>query len=165
MNKITLVPVKLDSEYSKKWNERLTDFQHLYINGIKKSDTLYRGGFGIELDEPYLLLIKHVEAYYNDDITITDKEHLEGQWCIIDNNGVEVVNFKHFDSPYLLGGQIYSLNNSYYNITTGYEYSKNVYSSISSKNYLFIDDSYNKDKSKRGIIKIHKKTGSFELIQ
>ena len=169
MNKVELVPVSLDPIYAKKWNERSKDFHHLYKDGKKISNTLYRiGGFGTKINEPYFILLKHVEAYYDDEIDTTEdgKRHLESQSCILDQNGAEKVNFRSHDMPYLQGGVIYALQGDYYNIETGFSYCKSISSSIlHSENYIFIEDKYNKDKEKRGVIQITKKDGSYKLIQ
>ncbi len=87
-NKLELRPVTVSKEYYKKWNVSCDDYLNLYKNGVKVSDTLYRKGmFDGKVDKPYFLLLKHVEAHYEDSIT-TDKfakPHLESQWCIVDN--------------------------------------------------------------------------------
>ena len=166
-NTLKLVPVSLDVDYAKKWNERiLGDFLHLYKNGVKISDTLYRTGmFGGKVKEPYFLMLKYVEAFYNDSI-VKDKDkkrHLEGQWCIIDKNGVEKVNFEVFSSPYIIGGQVYGLNGNYYNIET-----KELYCSshkvMVTDNYIFLHNEYDKDKTKRGVLQVKKSDGTFKLI-
>ena len=145
MNTIELRPVKIDSKYAEKWNECMTDFCHLYKNGKKVSNTLYRiGGHGVNLKDSYFLILKHVESHYDDDIT-TDKKlkrHLAAHWCIIDNNGDEKVVFEKFASPYLCGGQIYTLKNKYYNIETGYLYCSS-YTFIKSEKFLFLEKSKN----------------------
>lgn len=163
---IHLKPVKLDSDYSEKWNNNQHDFVHLYKDGIKVSDTLYRvGGFGAKLEDDYFMLLKHVEAFYEDNITKIkkDKPHLESQWCIIDKNGIEKVNFKSFKTPYLPGGVVYSLESNYYNIETGEFY---CYSSTSmeSQDFVFLHNRYDKDEARRGVMKINKHDGSFELF-
>lgn len=159
--------VQLDSDYSKKWNNNLEDFLHLYKDGVKVCDTLYRkGGIGGDLKDGYILMLKHIEAHYDDSIT-EDKDrkpHLENQWCIIDKNGVEKVNFNEFDSPYLTGGIVYSLKNHYYNIETGELYCQS-YDTMKSEEFIFLNNAYDDDKSKRGIMKINKIDGTYELFK
>ena len=167
MNKIELRPVELDEKYAKKWNESSTDFCNLYKNGKKVSDVLYRvGGLGTSLKKPYFMLLKYVEAYYEDLIARAkkDKRHLESQACIIDNNGIEKVNFKYLDSPYLTGGLVYSLNSKYYNIETGDLYCTS-YNSMKTDMYIFLNNEYDKDETKRGVMQINKHDGSYKLIK
>jgi hypothetical protein len=168
-NIIELFEIELKDKYAKKWNEHSTDFVHLYVNGKKVSNTLYRiGGFGVKLNEHYFMLLKYTEAFYSKDILKMSKtkapKHLKGEWCIIDNNGTEKVNFKQYDSPYLQGGVIYYLDGKYYNIETGYLYCRTS-SSMNSKNYLFLNDEYNNDETKCGVMQINKEDGTWILIQ
>lgn len=165
-NKIELRPVKLDLNYAKKWNERREDFYNLYINGEKKSESLYRiGGFGANLDDEYFLILKYSEAFYGDDITTNkkNKKHLESHWCILDKKGHEKALFDSFKSP-CLHGCIYSLGNKYYNIETGEIYCDS-YKTVSSEKYLFLENRYDEDKEKRGVLKIDKKDGTFEIFK
>ena len=178
MNKIELKPITLDEEYRKKWNiHSLRDFVQIYVNDILKSEQLYRiGGMGVDLKQPYFMILKQVEAIYdfkfikqcypnksNKELE-SQRNHLEDCWCILDNNGDERVLFKQFDSPYLKGGLIYLLNNAYYNIETGEMYCDSVYRGISSKEFVFVDNSYDKIESRRGVMKINKNDGSFEIF-
>lgn len=162
--------IVLRAEYAHKWNaSHMNDFIGLTKNGELIRDTLYRiGGMGtpkLGKDE-YFLLLKYVEAFYPDSITkiAKDKPHLESRWCIMDKEGNEKVEFKPFASPYLVNDSvIYSLNSEYRNIETDefYGYSS---SSMQSDEFLFLDNRFDKDVSRRGIMKIHKKTGAWELF-
>lgn len=159
--------IKLNEGYSKKWNERLGDFGQLYNGDKKISDTLYRiGGLGINASDKYFQLIKYTEAHYSKEIMRKSKSknsnHLEGKFCIIDINGVEKVVFDVFKSGYIYGC-VYSLDNGYYNIETNKLYCKS-YSSMVTDNYLFLDNKYDSDKSKNGVMKINKLDGSYELF-
>lgn len=166
---LQLSPITVNEEYCKKWNERLTDFVCLTKNGELISNSLYRVG-GLNTPhlgkDDYFMLLKYVEDFYSDDITKVkkDKPHLDGRWCIIDKNGIEKKVFESFKSPYLTKDScIYSINSDYYNIETGecYGYSS---TSMVSEEFLFLDNRYNKDKTKRGVMKINKKDGSWELF-
>jgi hypothetical protein len=168
-NILELKGVDIPKDYRKKWNAHEKDFCHLYKNGEKVSDTLYRiGGFGVNLKNDYFLLLKHVEAFYSKDILkmsgSKDAKHLDGRWCILDNSGKERVVFDSHKSPYLQGGQIYSLDSNYYNIETGKRYCQ-AYTSIHSKRFLFLDNKFDPDETKRGVLKINKADGTFELFQ
>ncbi len=170
MRNFELKHVILSNEYRKKWNvHSLNDFYFLIKNGERINDTLYRkGGLGdIDTKDDYFLILKHTEAFYSDDITTdeTRKRYLKSQWCIIDKDGNEKVIFDNFVTPYLSGGQIYSVDHKYYNIETGYFYGYS-YGTISSDTFIFfINNTLEKDKTKRGVIKINKFDGTFELFQ
>ncbi len=164
---LELCSIDVNEDYLKKWNStHYKDFKLLCNNGIPLNDTLYRLG-GIsnmsDLKNDYFLILKYVEAFYEDNITKNknEKRYLDGRWCIVDKFGNEKVVFtKSIDNPYLKGGLLYVINNKYYNIETGYCYGT-AYKSMDSDEYLFIDNSYDTDKSKRGILKINKKTGEY----
>ncbi len=175
---LQLNSIEIDPEYAKKWNANMRDFLLLCQDGKPLRQTLYRlGGLGSvnDLKNDYFLLLKYVEKVYDYDFikkcypNKNKKEleilrnHLDGRWCILDKQGNEKIVFDSFKSPYLSGGVIYSIDNNYYNIETGYYYGKS-YSSMSSDEYLFLDNSYDKDKARRGVIKIHKATGNFEIF-
>lgn len=166
LSPLKLTPVELDEDYCKKWNIHQRDFVKLTRNGVPVNDSLYRTGmFGGKFKDGYCLFLKHTEAFYDDSIT-TDakrKPHLKGEWCIVDVNGVEKKVFDQFDTVYLCGGVIYTVNKGYYNIETGEFICKND-SSMASDEYIFSEDKYNNDKSKRGIYKVKKSDGSVELF-
>lgn len=166
---LQLSKITVNVEYAKKWNVGLNDFLCLTKNGELISNNLYRvGGMGtpnLEKDN-YFMLLKYVEAYYDDEITKdkSRKPHLDGLWCIIDKNGIEKVECKKFSSPYLVKNScIYSIDRKYYNIENGQLYCQ-AYTSVESKDFLFLENSFDDDKSKRGVMKINKKDGSCELF-
>ncbi len=164
---LQLSPITVNEDYRKKWNIHEKDFACLTNNGELIRNTLYRiGGMGANLKADYFLLLKHTEGIYSDEIT-TDKHlkyHLQSQWCIIDKNGIEKVEFKPFRNPYMVtDSQIYSVDRNYYNIETG-EFYCDASSCMVSDQYLFLDNRFDKDKSKRGVMKINKKDGTWELF-
>ena len=167
--KLQFIKASISESYRKKWNVRGDDFVYLTRDGKLIGNTLYRiGGMGSPRlnEDDYFMLLKHVEAFYPDNITKVkkDKPHLEGRWCILDKNGNEKVEFKQFDSPYLVkDSQIYSINGKYYNIESGELYCDARGSMVSSE-FIFLENSWDDDKSKRGVMKINKKDGSFELF-
>ena len=161
--------IKVKPEYMEKWNERSTDFILLSRNGEPIRNTLYRIG-GLNTPRlntaPYFMLLKHVEAFYDDTITKDPKRkpHLESRWVILDREGNEKVEFKQFASPYWVENSVlYSLDQNYYNIETGYHYGKS-YHTLTSDDFVFIENHYDKDVSRRGVLKINKKDGTFELF-
>lgn len=165
---LQLSPITVNEDYRQKWNIHQNDFVCLTRNGVLISDSLYRvGGFGADLKGDYFMLIKHVEAYYEDSITKVkkDKPHLAGCWCILDKNGVEKVVFDRFKTPYpIKNSQVYSIDSNYYNIETGEFYCQSS-TRIDSTDFIFLENRYDKDESKRGVLKINKKDGSWELFK
>lgn len=167
-DELQLSKVVIKDDYRKKWNIHENDFVFLTIGERLLRNTLYRvGGMGGNIKDNYFMLLRHVEAYYKDSITKdkSKKPHLESQWCIVDKNGEEKVSFEAFKTPYLVRNScIYSINNAYYNIETNEHYCDS-YSSMSSTDFLFLENKFDKDKSKRGIMKINKEDGSWELFK
>lgn len=165
---LELCPIKINEDYRIKWNIYSVDFYHLCKDGIKLNDTLYRKGMfgGIKNNQDYYLLLKHTEAFHPDSITLDkkDKPHLKSTWVIIDKNGVEKLEFPEFSNVYLSGGVIYSMGSNYYNIETGYCYGRS-HTTIKSKDFIFLDNNFYSDLSKRGVVKINKKDGTFELFK
>lgn len=168
---LQLCPITINEDYRKKWNVYCNDYVCLTLNGNLLRETLYRvGGLNTPnlAEDKYFMLIKHVEGFYSDKIMkmakTNDPKRLENRWCILDNMGNEKIEFNEFKSPYLLKGScIYSLDNTYFNIETGECYGSS-YHSMTSKDFLFIDNTYEKDKSKCGIMKINKVDGTWEIF-
>lgn len=93
------------------------------------------------------------------------KKYLKSQWCIIDKEGTEKIVFNSFQNPYLVEDScIYSLDSNYFNIETGEKY---CYSSTSmtAKDFIFLKNEFDDDKSKRGVMIINKNTGGVELFK
>ncbi|MDA3780883.1 MAG: hypothetical protein PF487_11795 [Bacteroidales bacterium] len=168
---LQLSKISINEDYCKKWNIYLNDFVCLTKNGELLRNTLYRiGGLNSPKlnEDKYFLLIKHVEAYYSKDIIRMsenkDPKHLEGRWCILDKNGNEKVEFEQFEIPYLINDScIYSIDGKYYNIENGEFYCDSSVT-MQSTDYLFLENRYDEDKSKCGIMKINKQNGSWELF-
>ena len=164
--------VTLDEAYCKKWNINSQDFVCLVKNGELLRNTLYRiGGLNnpkLNKDK-YFMLLKQVESFYDKEILklsgSKDPKHLEGKWCILDKEGNEKIVFENkLNYPRLVENScIYSIGGNYYNIETG-EFYCNASEVIESTDYLFLENRYDKDKTKRGIMKINKKDGSWELF-
>ncbi len=161
-NGLEFRPILFGEDYRKQWNINCCDYVSLYKGGKPVNDSVYRiGGMGANLNDDYMLILKYVEEFYDDRITTNkkDKPHLGSRWCIVDRYGKERVEFNQFEVPYLVKGtHIYSINSNYYNIETG-EFYCNASSAIESIEYLFLYD------YKKGVIKINKKDGSFELFK
>ena len=174
---LQLSPITINDDYRKEWNINQNDFVCLTKNGLLISNSLYRvGGFGATLKENYFMLLKYVESIYEFDFIKKcypdrstkelelKRKHLENKWCIIDKNGIEKKEFEQFKNPYIKKGScLYSVDGNYYNIETGefYCYSSK---SMESSEFLFLENPYDKDLSKRGVMKINKKNGTWEMF-
>ena len=96
--KLQFGSIRIDEEYRKKWNINCNDFLLLCKGDEPLRNTLYRiGGMGkpnLNVDE-YFMILKHVEAFYGDNITkiAKDKPHLESRWVILNKAGDEKVEF------------------------------------------------------------------------
>ena len=168
---LQLSKIIIREDYQRKWNISCNDFLVLTKEGKLLRATLYRiGGLNdpdLEHDR-YFMLLKYVESFYPKEIMkmskSKDNKHLEGKWCILDKEGNEKVEFDSFKNPYLIKNScIYSINSNYFNVETGefYCYSHN---SFESENYLFLNNEFDKNKSKRGVLKIDKISGKMELF-
>lgn len=171
-NKVKLSPIRVNEEYLREWNESSRDFVMLTVNGNLISNSLYRlGGMGSKPDgENYFMLLKYVEAYYDkkwlkEIKSNSDPKHLEYKWCILDKNGIEKIVCDKFKSPSLIKNScIYSLQSNFYNIETN-EFYCSSYNSIESSEYLFLDNAYDDDKSRRGVWQINKKDGTYTILK
>lgn len=174
---LQLSPITLNDEYREEWNESMNDFVVLTKNGELVNNSLYRvGGFGADLKQDYFMLLKYVEEIYDFDFTKrcypnksrkeieSSRKHLQSLWCIIDKNGVEKKVFEKFKSPYLKKGScIYSVDNNYYNIETDEFYCR-ASTVMESSEFLFLSNPYDNDSSKKGVMKISKKDGSWSVF-
>lgn len=171
-NIIQLSKITLNEDYAKEWNERMKDFVVITKNGELVNNSLYRvGGLGNKDNgNGYFLLLKYVEAYYPEEILKMSKsknpKHLEGRWCILDKNGVEKKVFERsLDYPSLIEGScIYTINRKYYNIETD-EFYCEASDRMDSKEFIFLNNKYDKDENRRGIWKIHKTNCTYEIIK
>jgi len=177
-NNLELAPALVDLSYLNEWNQRSTDFVQLYKDGKLLRDTLYRvGGMGNRIGADYFTLLKYSEAKHTLDFLkqcYPDKKkkdllplvkHLDYRWVILDKDGNEKYELKSHQTPYIVKNScIYILEGQYINIETGEIYGS-TFNSIESENFIFIEDMNNGDKSKRGVKKICKKDGTWELFK
>jgi len=121
---ISLVQIDTD-------NHRI-DYRYIYKNGKRIRKTPYRvGGFGGNYRDGYVSLLKYTHAQ-------AKKGSGWGTWVLIDENGKEVYSASGpFEKLYHLGGIIAASDQKYYNIKTN-ELICQGYSSINSKNHLFV---------------------------
>ena len=173
---LQLSPIQVNQDYLNEWNNS-NDFVCLTKNGELISNSLYRaGGFGGDIKQDYFMLLKYVEAIYDYDFIKKcypnksrkelelQRKHLEGRWCIIDKNGVEKKEFDQGERPCIKKGScIYSVDSNYYNIETS-EFYCNSSKSMESSGFLFLENPCDKDLSKKGVMKINKKDGSWSVF-
>lgn len=169
--KLQLSPIVVNSKYLSEWNENMTDFIVLTKDGKLIDNSIYRiGGMSgdKDIENDYFMLIKYVECYYSPDIirmsNSDSNKYLSGRWCIFDKNGILKKEFDEHISPYIVHDScIYSINSKYYNIETDELYC-NASKIVESSKYLFLENAYDKDLIKRGVMKINKKDGTCELL-
>lgn len=152
----------------------MDDFLHLFVGDKKVSDTLYRvGGMGGKQEGKYTMLLKHVEALYEKNITIATKKkptianrrHLASHWCIIDEQGKEVKVFKEFEGnkAYLRGGVVYSMySDKFFNILTDELIIESRGDKIYAEDFILLESKYGE--AERGIFKLNKADGSLEKL-
>jgi hypothetical protein len=165
---IEFKPANITEEYFKEWNCISNDINQIYLNDKLVSKNIYRKNAISNWKDGYLTLNKLVEDYYNDTITNNPKrkKYLKYVNCIIDENGIEKVELKDsFKYINHIGGIVYSVANSYYNIETKELYCKTYSPSLKSKDFIFLDNNYDEDKSKRGVWKINLHTGEYEIFR
>jgi len=170
---LQLNPIKVNDDYRKEWNVSCNDFMVLTKNGELLNNCLYRiGGLNnpkVGIDK-YFMLLKYVEDYYSEDVLKISKsnnpKHLDGRWCILDKNGNERIVFERsLDYPYLVENScIYHIKNHYFNIETGEDYGYTS-SSFKSEEFIFLENRFEKDLAKKGVMKINKENGTWELFK
>lgn len=166
-------------EYSKEWNlQHYTDFCVLSKNGKLLRNQLYRIGCLNSVDlakDKYFMLLKYSECIHTNEyiqeyypgLTKEEQEKkrktLSYVCVILDKEGNEKIVFNENDNVFLCKNScIYSSKGNYFNIDNGYCYGYgNV---VESDEFLFLENNYDQDISKRGVLKINKQDGSYELF-
>jgi hypothetical protein len=174
---LRLNKIEVNPEYCKEWNIKQKDFYCLTQDGKLLRPTLYRIG-GINNpkvgEDKYFMLMKHIESFYPKNILEMaksaykgkklDPKYLEFRWCILDEYGNEKVEFTGLNHASIVDNScIYSVGSKFYNIESGLLYC-DASGVIKSDDFLFLENNYDKDKSKRGVLKINKFDGTFELF-
>ncbi len=143
-------------EYMNKWGISHNDYFQIYSFGELLRPTLYRkGGFNGKWIDGYMQLFKCVES----------NGYLSNSTCIIDTNGKEMYSSNSIlDSVYLRPGGIYVYASKYFNIRNNKLYCRS-YTCMTTKNYTFLDNKYDEDETRRGVMKISHDDGSYGIIQ
>lgn len=164
-NGFELRPIKLSEEESKNKNITGLEYSHLYRDGEKISDKIFRkGGIGGEFEDGYCVLI-----YYT-----RDPKRESGFSCanfvIINESGEIILKSEQYssDHPYIDGGNVGHIKNMYYDLRTGEPFMVKSSNVINSKNFIIVEhkyDWYGKELNiPLGIYKIDKETCQFEKI-
>lgn len=169
---ITFGKISMDPDYAKEWHEHCTDFIMVCDElGNPMREQLYRkGGLGGHWTDGYILLLKYVEDFYPKHILemsgTKDSRHLNSIWCVLDELGNEVfvADGNRLDSLYHIGGLVFSYGDKLFRITDKYTYCESSSNTISTDNYVFIENAFDKDTTRRGVIKIDKHDGTYEII-
>jgi len=155
-----LRPIELTEEESK--NQRIVGlkYSHLYKDGVKVSDDIFRkGGLCHGFKEGYCGLIHYTrtnESKKNDD------GFSFGESVIINTDGKICLTREGLDYAYHSGGNVGSMGNYYYNLLTGEKICRRPSTVITGGEYLYLEHRYNFDyyevKIPVGVYKLNKIT-------
>ena len=161
-----LRPIEMLAEGGQFVLENRENYSHLYHNGLKVSDLVFRkGGLNNGFKDGYCSLI-----HYTQKESHTEKHHVFdfGIRVIINRLGEICLSAKGISAyPSHLGGNIGKLKDTYYNLITKEPIlTCSSSDSINSKNYVFVQHRYDwYDKNlPLGVYRIDKQTCEFEKI-
>lgn len=137
-----LRPIEILAEGGQLVLDNEIKYSHLYHNGLKVSDEVFRvGGMGGKFKDNYCSLIHYTQ----------EREHTEeklgfsfGTFVIINHLGDIVLKGESFssDHPHHIGGHIASKGNYIYDLRTGKAIAPKSSSSMKGSNFLFIEHKY-----------------------
>jgi hypothetical protein len=155
-----LRPIKLTEKESK--NQRIVNmkYSHLYKDGVKISNDIFRkGGLCHGFKEGYCALIHYTrttESKKNDD------GFSFGESVIINTDGKICLTREGLDYAYHSGGNVGSMGNYYYNLLTGEKICYKPSTVLKGEEYLYFEHTYNFDyyevKIPVGVYKLNKIT-------
>lgn len=166
-NGFELRPIEILAEGGQFVLENREDYSHLYHNGLKVSDQVFRkGGMSNGFKEGYCALIHYVQKEPH-----SKKKHGFdfGTHVIINSVGDIVLRGGSFssDHPYHQGGNVGKVKDTYYNLTTGEPIvTASSTGSINGQQYIIFEhryDWYNKNLP-LGVYQLHKTTCEFIKI-
>lgn len=155
-----LRPIEILAEGGQFVLENTNKYSHLYKDGVKVSDEIFRkGGLCHGFKDGYCTLIHYV----------LEREHEEerlgfssGESVIINTDGKVCLSKEGLDYPYHSGGNVGSMGNYYYNLLTGEKICYRPSSVIVGEECLYLDNRYNFDyyevKLPVGVYKLNKNT-------
>jgi len=155
-----LRPIKLSKEESE--NSRIVGlkYSHLYKDGVKVSDEIFRkGGLCSGFKEGYCELIHYTRTK---EPKKNDEGFSFGSSAIVNTNGKICLSKVGLDYPYHSGGNVGSVGDYYYNLLTGEKICHRPSSVITGVECLYLEHRYNFDyyevKIPVGVYKLNKNT-------
>ena len=155
-----LRPIELTEEESK--NQRIVGlkYSHLYKDGVKVSDEIFRkGGLCHGFKEGYCGLIHYTRTK---EPKKSDSGFSFGNHVIVNTEGKICLEGKGLDYPYHSGGNVGSVGDYYYNLLTGEMICRRPSSVITGVECLYLEHRYNFDyyevKIPVGVYKLNKIT-------
>ena len=155
-----LRPIEILAEGGQFVLENTNKYSHLYKDGVKVSDEIFRkGGLCHGFKDGYCTLIHYV----------LEREHEEerlgfssGESVIINTDGKVCLSKEGLYYPYHSGGNVGSMGNYYYNLLTGEKICHRPSSVITGKEFIYLEHRYNFDyyevKIPVGVYKLNKIT-------
>lgn len=155
-----LRPIEILEEGGQFVLDNKNKYSHLYKDGVKVSDEIFRkGGLCHGFRDGYCVLIHYV----------LEREHEEkrlgfssGDSVIINTDGKICLSREGLDYPYHSGGNVGSIGNYYYNLLTGEKICYKPSSVITGKEFIYLEHGYNFDyyevKLPVGVYKLNKIT-------
>lgn len=160
-----LRPIELSDEESK--NSRIVNlkYSHLYKDGVKVSDEIFRkGGSCNGFKDGYCVLIHYTRT---NEPKKNDNGFSFGTHVIINTEGKTCLSGNGLDYPYHTGGNVGSMGNYYYNLLTGEKICYRPSSVITGKEFIYLEHRYDfgyyEVKLPVGVYKLNKIT--LELIK
>ena len=155
-----LRPIKLSKKESENSRTVGMKYSHLYKDGVKVSDEIFRkGGLCHGFKEGYCGLIHYTRTK---EPKKNDEGFSFGDSVIINTEGKICLSKSGLDYPYHIGGNVGSVGNYYYNLLTGEKICYRPSSVIVGKECLYLDNKYTFDyyeiKLPIGIYKLNKIT-------
>jgi hypothetical protein len=155
-----LRPIELSKKESE--NSRIVGlkYSHLYKDGVKVSDEIFRkGGLCHGFKEGYCGLIHYTRTK---EPKKNDEGFSFGTHVIVNTDGKICLEGKSLASPYHTGGNVGSVGDYYYNLLTGEKICHRPRTIIVGGEYLYLEHRYNFDyyevKIPVGVYKLNKIT-------
>jgi hypothetical protein len=155
-----LRPIELSEKESE--NSRIVNmkYSHLYKDGVKVSDDIFReGGLCHGFKEGYCVLIHYTRTKKPKK---NDNGFSFGAHVIVNGDGKICLEGKSLDYPYHTGGNVGSVGDYYYNLLTGEKICHRPRTIIVGGEYLYLEHRYNFDyyevKIPVGVYKLNKIT-------
>ena len=155
-----LRPIELTEKESGNPRNISMKYSHLYKDGVKISDEIFReGGLCAGFKEGYCALIHYTRT---EEPKKSDSGFSFGNSVIIDTKGKICLSRTGLDYPYHVGGNVGLVGNYYYNLLTGEKICYRPSSVIVGVECLYLDSRYNFDyyevKLPVGVYKLNKIT-------